>query len=301
MRFPGRRGGQRGSGFPSAPGSRCPGEDGVKPFPPRWEKCRQQKAGGESGQVRTSLPKRGWGQHRAGAGAACGEGRWQGGRARRCGAASGTRPRVWRLAGPLGPESGSRGRRGVRRGDCVGLGSASMALCASFLAQGWGQHRPHASPGPCSAGGVAVLPGAPVPLLPTGPFACPAIPQPSCPTSPCPTGLGSWDVGCRCWLLPRAPLAVRRAGVELLGPAGDAGSRRGRAGDDGAGGAGLAAGEPSTGSTQPRHPGGCRAGCDTRLLQRTYGWTVTVLLRGHTVLYDREEDEETQARQRAQR
>ncbi|XP_050760694.1 ubiquitin-like modifier-activating enzyme 7 [Gymnogyps californianus] len=36
-------------------------------------------------------------------------------------------------------------------------------------------------------------------------------------------------------------------------------------------------------------------------LQRTHGWTVTMLLRGHTVLYDREEDEETQARQRAQR
>ncbi|XP_072731755.1 ubiquitin-like modifier-activating enzyme 7 [Ciconia boyciana] len=36
-------------------------------------------------------------------------------------------------------------------------------------------------------------------------------------------------------------------------------------------------------------------------LQRTHGWTVTMLLRGHTVLYDREEDEETRARQRAQR
>ncbi|KFQ00203.1 hypothetical protein N330_10738 [Leptosomus discolor] len=36
-------------------------------------------------------------------------------------------------------------------------------------------------------------------------------------------------------------------------------------------------------------------------LQRTHGWTVTMLLHGHTVLYDREEDEETQARQRAQR
>ncbi|XP_064931061.1 ubiquitin-like modifier-activating enzyme 7 isoform X2 [Columba livia] len=36
-------------------------------------------------------------------------------------------------------------------------------------------------------------------------------------------------------------------------------------------------------------------------LQRTHGWTVTTLLRGHTVLYDREEDEETRAQQRAQR
>ncbi|KAM9272280.1 ubiquitin-like modifier-activating enzyme 7 [Cariama cristata] len=36
-------------------------------------------------------------------------------------------------------------------------------------------------------------------------------------------------------------------------------------------------------------------------LQRTHGWTVTMLLRGHTVLYDREEDEETRARQQAQR
>ncbi|XP_059679045.1 ubiquitin-like modifier-activating enzyme 7 [Gavia stellata] len=36
-------------------------------------------------------------------------------------------------------------------------------------------------------------------------------------------------------------------------------------------------------------------------LQRTHGWTVAMLLRGHTVLYDREEDEETRARQRAQR
>ncbi|XP_009475144.1 PREDICTED: ubiquitin-like modifier-activating enzyme 7 [Nipponia nippon] len=36
-------------------------------------------------------------------------------------------------------------------------------------------------------------------------------------------------------------------------------------------------------------------------LQRTQGWTVTMLLRGHTVIYDREEDEETRTRQRAQR
>ncbi|XP_052634364.1 ubiquitin-like modifier-activating enzyme 7 [Harpia harpyja] len=36
-------------------------------------------------------------------------------------------------------------------------------------------------------------------------------------------------------------------------------------------------------------------------LQRTHGWTVTMLLRGHTLLYDREEDEETRARQRVQR
>ncbi|KAM6121248.1 LOW QUALITY PROTEIN: ubiquitin-like modifier-activating enzyme 7 [Pterocles gutturalis] len=36
-------------------------------------------------------------------------------------------------------------------------------------------------------------------------------------------------------------------------------------------------------------------------LQRTHGWTVTMLLRGHTVLYDKEADEETQAQQRVQR
>ncbi|XP_068014108.1 ubiquitin-like modifier-activating enzyme 7 [Melanerpes formicivorus] len=36
-------------------------------------------------------------------------------------------------------------------------------------------------------------------------------------------------------------------------------------------------------------------------LQRTYGWTVTMLLHGYTVIYDKEEDEEIQARQQAQR
>ncbi|XP_074692655.1 ubiquitin-like modifier-activating enzyme 7 isoform X7 [Strix aluco] len=36
-------------------------------------------------------------------------------------------------------------------------------------------------------------------------------------------------------------------------------------------------------------------------LQRTYGWTVTMLLHDHTVLYNSEEDEETRAQQRAQR
>ncbi|XP_053932901.1 ubiquitin-like modifier-activating enzyme 7 isoform X2 [Cuculus canorus] len=36
-------------------------------------------------------------------------------------------------------------------------------------------------------------------------------------------------------------------------------------------------------------------------LQKTHGWTVTMLLRGHTVLYDSEADEEEQARQRVQR
>ncbi|XP_075288569.1 ubiquitin-like modifier-activating enzyme 7 [Opisthocomus hoazin] len=36
-------------------------------------------------------------------------------------------------------------------------------------------------------------------------------------------------------------------------------------------------------------------------LQSMHGWTVTKLLRGDTLLYDREEDEETQTRQRAQR
>ncbi|NWI29023.1 UBA1 enzyme, partial [Sula dactylatra] len=36
-------------------------------------------------------------------------------------------------------------------------------------------------------------------------------------------------------------------------------------------------------------------------LQRTHGWSVTMLLCGHTVLYDSEEDEETRTRQRAQR
>ncbi|CAM9361374.1 unnamed protein product [Bubo scandiacus] len=36
-------------------------------------------------------------------------------------------------------------------------------------------------------------------------------------------------------------------------------------------------------------------------LQRTFGWTVTMLLHDRTVLYNSEEDEETRARQRAQR
>lgn len=75
----------------------------------RQEVRRQQKAGGESGQVRTPLPERGRGQHKAGAGTACGEGRWQGGRARRRGAASGARPRGRSLAGPLRPGPGSGG------------------------------------------------------------------------------------------------------------------------------------------------------------------------------------------------
>lgn len=47
--------------------------------------------------------------------------------------------------------------------------------------------------------------------------------------------------------------------------------------------------------------GGAELDPDTHLLQRTHGWTVTMLLRGHTVLYDREDDEETRTRQRAQR
>ncbi|KAJ7424737.1 Ubiquitin-like modifier-activating enzyme 1 [Willisornis vidua] len=40
---------------------------------------------------------------------------------------------------------------------------------------------------------------------------------------------------------------------------------------------------------------------DTDLLQRTHGWTVTMLLHGDTVLYDREQDQETRAQQQAQR
>ncbi|XP_064012493.1 ubiquitin-like modifier-activating enzyme 7 isoform X8 [Pogoniulus pusillus] len=36
-------------------------------------------------------------------------------------------------------------------------------------------------------------------------------------------------------------------------------------------------------------------------LQRTYGWSVTMLLHGYTVIYDKEEDEEIQAQQQAQR
>lgn len=40
---------------------------------------------------------------------------------------------------------------------------------------------------------------------------------------------------------------------------------------------------------------------DTHLLQRTYGWTVTMLLCGDIVLYDSKADEETRARQQAQR
>lgn len=40
---------------------------------------------------------------------------------------------------------------------------------------------------------------------------------------------------------------------------------------------------------------------DTHLLQRTHGWTVTMLLCGDIVLYDSKADEETRARQQAQR
>ncbi|NWI96621.1 UBA7 enzyme, partial [Pitta sordida] len=36
-------------------------------------------------------------------------------------------------------------------------------------------------------------------------------------------------------------------------------------------------------------------------LQRTHGWTVTMLLHGDTVLYDREENEEKRAQQQSQR
>lgn len=149
---------------------------------------------------------------------------------------------------------------------------------------------------PSSAGGIVVSPTAPAPPSPC-PFACPDVPQPLCCTSPCPMGLVSQDVGCQCWLLP---LAVWRAGVELLGPAGDAGSRRRWAGDDGARGAGLAAGEPNTVSTQITL-GDAEPDPDTHLLQRTYGWTVTMLLCGDMVLYDSKADAETRARQQAQR
>lgn len=40
---------------------------------------------------------------------------------------------------------------------------------------------------------------------------------------------------------------------------------------------------------------------DTHLLQRTHGWTVTMLLCGDSVLYDSQADAETRARQQAQR
>ncbi|NXN42857.1 UBA1 enzyme, partial [Rhinoptilus africanus] len=36
-------------------------------------------------------------------------------------------------------------------------------------------------------------------------------------------------------------------------------------------------------------------------MQKTHGWTVTMLLHGYTVLYDSQEDEETRTRQLAQR
>ncbi|KFP69487.1 hypothetical protein N310_10255, partial [Acanthisitta chloris] len=36
-------------------------------------------------------------------------------------------------------------------------------------------------------------------------------------------------------------------------------------------------------------------------LQRTYGWTVTMLLHGHTILYNSKQDEETRALKLAQR
>lgn len=40
---------------------------------------------------------------------------------------------------------------------------------------------------------------------------------------------------------------------------------------------------------------------DTQLLQREHGWTVSKLLRGTTMLYDAEDDAETQAQQQAQK
>lgn len=192
-----------------------------------------------------------------GAGAACGEGRWPGGRARRRGAASSTQPRGRRLASPLGPELRS-GATGVRRGDCAGLGSASMVLCVPFLAWGWGQRRPHANSGPCRAVGMAVLPIVvavpPVPRL--VPLPALLYPSPRALPVPAPWGRAArvWGASASCY--PTLSLAVRWAGVELLGPAGDAGGWHRRAGDDGAGGAGLAAGETCTSSTQMGHSEG---------------------------------------------
>lgn len=47
--------------------------------------------------------------------------------------------------------------------------------------------------------------------------------------------------------------------------------------------------------------GGGGLDSDNHLLQRTYGWSVTMLLHGYTVIYDKAEDEEIQAQQQAQR
>uniref|UniRef100_A0A8C3PI45 Ubiquitin-activating enzyme E1 n=1 Tax=Calidris pygmaea TaxID=425635 RepID=A0A8C3PI45_9CHAR len=47
--------------------------------------------------------------------------------------------------------------------------------------------------------------------------------------------------------------------------------------------------------------GGAQGPPDTHLLQKTHGWTATKLLHGYTMLYDREEEEETRTQQLAQR
>lgn len=290
-----------GSGVASAWGN-ClgpyrPGEDGVKPVAPQWDKHRQQKTGSEKAAEGRGAEQLGGN----GAGASTGQGpalpaaRADG----RAAVPDGTgphpalSPEVGASLAPSG-QSWGQGAAGMRRGDCVGLGSTSMALCVPFLARGsgwcrplqcWGDRGAHQCPWMlgCLGGGWRCSCCHLDPAVPGG-WLCPALPpdhhsglihlpsdwslfpallypSPCAPPVPALEGwaAGMWGASAGC--SSALPLAVRWAGVELLGPAGDAGSQRRWAGDDGAGGAGLAAGEPGVDSTQPGHPGrGCRDG-----------------------------------------
>lgn len=215
---------------------------------------RQQKAGGEGGQVRMPLPARGWRCLRRGqmAGRPCQTAR---GRIQHSAPRSAPCWPPW-----AGAEVG--GHRCEKRRLC-GTGQRFNGPLCALPGPGLGAAPAPRQPWPlpCWGDGCAPHCACSPPCPQAGPFACPAVPQPLCLASPCPMGLGSQGMGCQCRLLPYAfplSLAVRWAGVELLGPAGVAGGRHRRAGDDSAGGAGLAAGETSTSSTQMGHSEGVR-------------------------------------------
>lgn len=225
---------------------------------------RQQKAGGEGGQVRMPLPARGWRCLRRGqmAGWPC-QTAW--------GRIQHSAPRS---APCWPPQAGAEvgGHRCEKRRLC-GTGQCFNGPLCALPGPGLGAAPVHANLGPCRAGGMAVLPIVlavpPVPSL--VPLPALLYPSPRALPVPAPWGraarVGGPSAGC----YPTLSLAVRWAGVELLGPAGDAGGWHRRARDDGAGGAGLAAGETSTSSTQMGHSEGVRG----RILTPT-------TCRGHT-------------------
>lgn len=304
------------SGVPSALGGHRPGEDGVKRFPPRWDKCRQQKAGGEkAAEGRRGERPGANAPSRAGPGPAQGRG-WH---CLRRGQMAGrpcqtARGRIRRSAPrsescwPPPARAGVGGATGVRRGDCA----SRTALQWPFVRPSWPGAGGSAGPTPTLA---AAVPGrrlcSPVPRTPgvpsspcpqTGPSSRPAVPQPSCPASPCPVGLGSRDLGCQDQLLPHAS-RLQYGGrewncwdrLEMRAVGADGQEMTVQDVLDWLQ-VSLVRAAPS------RVPlGGAGLDPDTQLLQRTHGWTVTMLLRGHTLLYDREEDEETRAQQRVQR